>query len=194
MRYDSTLLMDVLTFWFGPDLTDPPFREVWFKTDPAFDAAIKNRFSDAYIQAARGDFDDADTPHHMLAVVLILDQFPRNLFRGTAKAFATDDKALSIADSAIQQGFDDGLPTLMRVFLYMPFEHSEDQAVQERSLTLFARLNDDDIYRYAKDHYDVVARFGRFPHRNTLLGRTSTPEENTFLAEEAGAFDWTQNA
>ena len=189
--YDSALLMDVLTFWFGSDLADPPFREVLFKQDTDFDAAIKTRFSMAYDRAARGDFDAAHTPQDALAAVLILDQFPRNLFRGSAQAFATDDKALALAERAIDQGFDADLPKLMRVFLYMPYEHSEDRAIQTRSLELFTQLNDDELFGYAKDHYDVIARFGRFPHRNALLGRTSTPDEEAFLAEEASAFHWT---
>ena len=187
---DTRSLTEILTFWFGADLADPPFREVWFKADAAFDAALQARFAGLYRQAASGAFDAVDTPYDCLAVVLLLDQVPRNLFRGAAQAFATDDKALATAVYAIRQGFDTRLPKFMRLFLYMPYQHAENRTVQQESLRLFASMGDDDIYRYAKDHYDVIDRFGRFPHRNDAMGRTSTPGEDAFLAADAQALDW----
>ena len=192
---DKSEYHEVLEFWFdgtadAPDWS-PEFRDAWFFSDPDFDATIKDRFGETHTRAARGDLDDwTGDPLSALALVLVLDQFPRNLFRGTAQAFATDQKALDVAVGAINRGFDKTVPKFARMFFYMPFEHSEALAIQERSLELFSALNDDSLFGFAKDHHEVVARFGRFPHRNDILGRSSTPDEVAFMAGEGGAFHW----
>jgi uncharacterized protein (DUF924 family) len=181
----------ILAFWFGP----PPHatRDVWFRKDPAFDAAIQERFGAAVAAALSGEFATWDaTPHGALARVILLDQFTRNLHRGTALAFAGDAQALAIAKQAIARGFDRELDRFERWFLYLPFEHSEDAAMQQRSLALFGQLaaetGDLTPLEWAEKHADVVRRFGRYPHRNTILGRTSTAEERAFLAQPDSSF------
>ena len=171
---------DVVDFWIdaGP--------ERWFKKDEAFDAEIGRRFGTAAEDAARGALDDwTATPEGTLALVLVLDQFRRNIHRGTPDAFSADPKALSIAQDALARGDDRRLPTDQRVWLYLPFEHAEDLAAQqvcmERTAALCAELGDNDLLKYAAEHRDIIARFGRFPHRNAILGRESTPEEQRFL-------------
>lgn len=179
------LIEDVLQFWFGD--ADPDgagdYREAWFKADPDFDAEIATRFADSVAAAAKGAHDAmAETPAGSLALCILLDQFPRNLFRGRSEAFATDAKARKIAAAALNAGHDQALSVVKRAFLYLPFEHSEDLEDQARSVELFRALGNDLQYRYALEHYYVISRFRRFPTRNAALGRQNTVAEAEFLA------------
>jgi uncharacterized protein (DUF924 family) len=154
--------------------------EQWFRADPAVDAAIRQQFADIYASLAAAPVVISD-PTAALSRVIVLDQFPRNMFRGTPAAFASDRRALATAEAAIAAGFDRELTPQEREFLYMPFQHSEDRAPQERSVALFATLGLPETLDFAKQHAAIVARFGRFPHRNEILGRQSTQEEIEFL-------------
>jgi uncharacterized protein (DUF924 family) len=170
---------EVLDFWrkAGP--------ERWFSRHDAFDEACRQRFLATYEAAARGDLADWELdPHGALALVLLLDQFPRNMFRGTRRAYATDATAVLIAERAIERHYDQAVEPPLRRFFYLPFMHAEDPALQERSVALNEGLGDADSIHWARHHRDIVARFGRFPHRNAILGRASTPDEEAFLAEE----------
>lgn len=181
----------VLDFWFAERDGDgqPAYRKAWFERDAAFDAEIARRFAPAVERALAGELDGwATSADGALALVILLDQFPRNLFRGTARAFAGDARALRLAKQAIAQGFDRQLPRYGRMFLYLPFEHSENLEDQERSVALFATLDDANVAKFAAAHRDIVARFGRFPHRNAALGRQSTPEETEFLKQPGSSF------
>jgi uncharacterized protein (DUF924 family) len=176
----------VLEFWF--DQTQPA---QWFQVNPAFDQEIAARFSDSYDLAARGVYEDwKNSSDGCLALCILLDQFPRNMFRGTPKAFATDSKALVIAKYALAKGFDQVLVPIKRRFLYMPFEHSENLNDQRKCVELFERMKKDDPlgYDYALRHLKVVEKYGRFPHRNKILSRTSTPEEEEYLAQSGAGF------
>lgn len=182
---------DVLHFWFG---IGDAARDEWFRKDPAFDAQIRQRFGSLVEQALVGGLAGWDAAADAaLARVLLLDQFTRNIFRGTPRAFDGDARALALARSMVARGADQALPPLRRVFAYLPFEHAEDQAAQRESLRLFGALaaaqpalaSYDD---YARRHAVVIERFGRFPHRNAILGRTSTPEETAFLREPGSSF------
>ena len=167
----------VVTYWreAGP--------ERWFRKDPAFDADFRARFAAAHVAAASGALGAwADDPVGALALLILLDQFPRNAYRDTARMFATDASARAIAHHAIDRGFDRQTDIALRSFFYLPFMHSEVLAEQERSVELNAVL-DDNTQRYAVLHRDIVARFGRFPHRNRMLGRPSTAQEQKFLDE-----------
>jgi uncharacterized protein (DUF924 family) len=184
----------VLNFWFGqlggPDYGKP--RRVWFAKKPAFDREVR-RFLNHYERAAAGQLDDwKHLPHSCLALILLLDQFPRNMFRGTAKAFATDARAIAHATHAVANRFDRELLPVQRWFIYFPFEHSEDLNAQRQSVGLFQQLSDDPdsattIY-YAIRHQAAIERFGRFPHRNQILGRETTPEEAEFLQQAGSSF------
>jgi len=181
----------MLDVWFGvpgrPGYGEP--RDVWFKVSEAFDQEIRTRFADAHTAAAAGDFDSwTDSPHGALALVLLLDQVPRNIHRGAPDAFATDGRALEVAKDAIRQGHDAALIPVERLFLYLPFQHAEDLVEQERSLALYDRIDLPNMQQFAHRHHDIIARFGRFPHRNAVLGRTSTPEELAFLTEPNSSF------
>jgi len=181
----------VLDFWFGP--SDSPefgtYRDAWFVVDPTFDQIARERFLNDYRRAAEGRLDGlAATAEGALALVILLDQFPRNMFRGSTQAFATDTKARAIADVALVRGFDRAMLPVQRLFLYLPFEHSETPADQERAVALFEALGDAKLLEYAVQHRDIVRRFGRFPHRNQILGRASTAEERAFLAEPGSPF------
>ncbi|HEX8365408.1 MAG TPA: DUF924 family protein [Allosphingosinicella sp.] len=163
---------DVLSFWF----TQPPER--WWKGGDAFDEEIRKRFLDLWTeQRQRPAADFLDAPDHALAAIILFDQFPRNMLRGHADQFATDPLALAIARGAVERGYDDGMASDRRQFLYMPFQHSEDARDQTRSLLLFTALGEPEQLRYARLHHDVIARFGRFPHRNAILGRKPRAEE-----------------
>jgi uncharacterized protein (DUF924 family) len=188
---DTTTPGDVLAFWFGA----PPHTErgAWFRKDAAFDAAIRERFGDALARGLAGAFGEwCGEPRGALARVVLLDQFTRNAFRDTPRAFAGDARALATADDAIRRGFDASLDRYERWFLYIPYEHSEDLAMQRRALELFGALARDERLdgplRYAKRHAEIIERFGRFPHRNAILGRESTPEEIAFLREPGSSF------
>ncbi len=182
----------VLDFWFGaPDFADygQP-RKIWFAKDPDFDAEVRKRFSGLHQAASHGMLDhfwkDVALPN--LALVITLDQFSRQLYRGEAKAFAQDAHALQVAKHAIDEGFDrDALP-VQRLFWYLPFEHSENLSDQDRAIELIEPLGNAEWTRYACEHRDVIARFGRFPHRNAVLGRENTPEEQTYLDQPGAGF------
>jgi uncharacterized protein (DUF924 family) len=171
---------ETLRFWYeeaGP--------ENWWRKSDAFDALVLDRFAATHEAAARGDLDHwAETPEGALALVIVLDQFPRNMFRGTPSAFATDGQALAVTEAAVARGDDLSLDEGQRHFLYMPYMHSERLADQERCCALMeSRMPGSDAIRHAHEHRDIIRRFGRFPHRNTILGRPSTPEEEHFLAD-----------
>ncbi len=163
---------DVLEFWFGLD----PGQ--WWKPDQALDEGIRRRFLKLWSEHRQLPVDrfTADTLS-ALAAVILFDQFPRNMFRGAADQFATDHLALAIAKAAIGKGFDEQLEPRERGFLYMPFQHSEVLDDQQRSMLLFTALGDAEQLRYARLHHDIIARFGRFPHRNLMLGRAPRAEE-----------------
>jgi len=177
-------IADVLTFWY-----EECTPEDWFKKDAAFDAALRERFGALHDRAAAGACDSwADSADGALALVLVLDQFSRNLYRDDPRAFAQDEKALGVARSAIAAGFDQEQPHDRRHFLYIPFEHSEILADQEEGVAHFERHGDAETLRYAIAHRDIIQRFGRFPHRNACLGRTSTDEETAFLKTPGSSF------
>jgi uncharacterized protein (DUF924 family) len=180
----------MLDFWFGPE--DDPARlqprQIWFRSTPEFDAALRDGFLADLEAAAEGGLAAWEgSAEGALALVLLLDQVPRNLFRGTPRAYMTDAAARAAADRALERGFDQQVPPVWRPFFYMPFHHSEDFADQQRARALFEALPSDPdragFLRYAQRYDEIVARFGRFPHRNAILGRESTPEEIAFLAE-----------
>lgn len=186
----SHLIEAILTFWFGasdaPDYGQD--RKAWFVKDPAFDADIKARFGKVVEAAGAGQLDHmADSPEGAVALVVCLDQFPRNIYRNDARAFAYDAKALSLAKAAIANGFDQQVMPVMRKFLYLPFEHAENLDDQRRALELFAPLGEMDL-EWAEKHHAIIERFGRFPHRNAVLGRLSTDEEKHFLTEPGSSF------
>ena len=192
---DTSASAAVLAFWFGT-ADDPAFaspRKTWFGRDPAFDADIRDRFGDLYERAAAGEFDHwRDDAASCLALILLFDQFPRNMFRGTPKAFATDARALALARHAVARSYDRGMPPAHRTFFYLPFEHSESLADQHRAVALFEAVEPhpgrEEGIRYAILHRDIIARFGRFPHRNPILGRDSTAEEIAFLQQPDSSF------
>ncbi len=176
---------EILHFWF--DETEP---RQWFQKNDSFDEAIAGRFMNIY-RLARDGVCDAwrQDANGCLALCIVLDQFPRNMFRDSPEAFATDDKALLVAKHAVAKGYDLTLPVTRRRFVYMPYEHSENLPDQKKSVELFARLKDEDPlgYDYALRHCGLIERYGRFPQRNAVLGRESTPEELAYLADLAGA-------
>lgn len=159
----------------------------WFAKDAAFDDEFRSRFSEQHEAAADGRLDDwAESADGCLALLILLDQFPRNCFRGSPRSFATDDAARALADKAIDQGFDTAVDPSLRTFFYLPFMHCEDIGVQDLCVALCEEVGDPQTTRYARLHRDVIARFGRFPHRNAIVGRQSTEEELAFL--ESGGF------
>jgi uncharacterized protein (DUF924 family) len=172
---------------------------MWWKKDPAFDDDIRDRFEPAHTLAARGALDGwKATPRGRLALVILLDQFSRNMYRGTPRAFAQDARACECTLEAIVEGDEQGLGIMERSFLYMPLMHAEDVDLQHKSVAAFERLCRaapetlrkavEQTLDYAKKHAEIVERFGRFPHRNTILGRSSTPEEVTFLTQPGSSF------
>ena len=172
---------DVLRFWREAG------HDKWFKKDVAFDEAIRRRFLETYEAAAAGQLNDwEESREGALALVIVLDQFPRNIFRDSARAFAADHVARGVADRAMKFGFDLATPVEERAFFYLPFEHSEQLADQERCCALFRTTGDADLIKWAELHADIIRRFGRFPHRNAVLGRTTTAEERAFL--DSGGF------
>jgi len=175
---------EVLKFWFE----ETP-RELWFKKDAAFDKEIRWRFLALHEvlteQTSEALFADARTA---LAAIIVFDQMSRNMFRDSPRAFATDEKARGIAMAVVAQGFDTGMTKDERMFCYLPFEHAEDPQAQARCVALMAGLGDPDLDKWAKAHKDLIDRFGRFPHRNAVLGRASTPEEIEFLRQPGSSF------
>ncbi|MEO6968373.1 MAG: DUF924 family protein [Rhodanobacteraceae bacterium] len=194
---------DVLDFWFAGAVHSADAlrarNRVWFAKDPAFDRSITERFG-ALVEAARqGELDQwTQTPSGMLALSILLDQFPRNLYRDDARAFAGDEKAQAIAVAAIARGDDRSLPPVERVFCYLPLEHAEHIGLQDRCVALFEGLlahasmdmhdSFENFLDYARKHREVIARFGRFPHRNAALARKSTPDELEYLAKPGTTF------
>jgi uncharacterized protein (DUF924 family) len=168
---------EVVSFWLAQT------EKIWFSADPAFDAEVLSRFAELVEQAKSGAFDHwAEGAEGALALVILLDQMTRNIYRDSPEMFAADGKALAVAKGAIERGFDETLSTLKRRWLYMPFMHSEDLADQERGIELFAQSDISESLAFAVEHADIIRRFGRFPHRNAILGRQTTPEEAAFLA------------
>lgn len=174
--------MDIIHFWraAGPDK--------WFAKTDAFDDAIRLKFEAVHHAAARGQYDRwIETAEGALALLILLDQFPRNLYRGSAHAFATDPLARKVATEAIERGWDLATEIALRDFFYLPFEHSESMADQDRAVQLFeaiqAETGVEGTLKWARGHREIIARFGRFPHRNHALGRLTTPEEQAFLDE-----------
>ncbi len=175
---------DILAFWFG-ELQPAQ----WFRADAALDASIAARFGNVLV-ALRQQVPAAwtATARGTLAAVIVLDQFPRNIHRGTPDAFASDATALALASRLISKGGDRELSEVERQFLYMPYQHAEDLSVQERSLELYRALGNANVLDFATRHRDIIARFGRFPHRNVIVGRASTPEEVAFLQQPGSSF------
>ena len=197
----------ILSFWFGLSRTDPaavPERmQRWFGADPEFDEQRRQRFGDLYRQACAGEFSEWElTARGTLALILLLDQFSRNMFRGDPAAFAEDATAQRLCLEGVQRGHDAILTPLERGFFYLPLQHAEQPHLQEQSVRCYQCLLEEageewrphiqGMLDYAIEHRDIIARFGRFPHRNQILGRQSTPEEREFLA--AGAADYGQRS
>ena len=193
----------VLQFWFGDvdelGRSDVQHSRRWFMKDDAFDREIADRFGETYADVRAGHREAwLDDPRGRVAYVIVLDQFPRNMFRGTARMFEADRQALAAAVEGVARHDDERLTVNERSFLYMPYMHSEEIGMQERSVSLFTDLANDAPselrgslaagVQYAKKHHDIIERFGRFPHRNTLLGRESTPAELAFIAEPGSGF------
>ena len=180
----------MLDFWFGPpnDPAREQHRAIWFNGPPEFDEEIRRRFLGDYEAAAANRLAHwEEQPETALALLLLLDQVPRNIFRNLPRAYATDAAARTVADRALARGFDQTVPPSWRIFFYMPLHHGEDLADQQRSVALFAALPGErargGLRRYGEAYVDVIARFGRFPHRNAILGRESTEAELAFLTE-----------
>ncbi len=172
---------EVVRFWreAGP--------ERWYKKDPAFDEDIRRRFLESHEAAAAGKLKSwEDNAPGALALLILLDQFPRNMFRNDPRAFATNDLARAVTAGALIKGFDAEVESIMRGFFYLPFQHSEDVADQERGEALYRAAGDTDGLKWATIHADIIRKFGRFPHRNAVLGRKTTPEEQAFL--DSGGF------
>ena len=185
---DDSAIQAMIAFWFAAAT-----KARWYKATVAFDDECRQRFAALHEAAKAGELAPwAMSADGALALVLLLDQIPRNIHRGTALAFETDPKAVTVAAAAIEQGFDQALDPEKRAFLYLPFMHSEVLADQERSLVLNQALGSEKALAYAVDHADIIRRFGRFPHRNAILGRENTEEEQAFL--EAGAKTYGQSA
>ncbi len=186
----------IVDFWFGtPDNAEYGHaRAAWFTRDDAFDTTIRERFGGAIERALRGELEAwADTPPTALAQILLLDQFTRNAFRGSARAFAGDARALAAASRMVGRRDDEALPPFMRGFVYLPFEHAEGIAMQDDAVRLFGRLvaeapDQSSLLDFAHRHRAVIERFGRFPHRNAILGRQSTAEEMDFLKQPRSGF------
>lgn len=185
----------VLDFWFGKsdEANYGKPRQSWFVKNDEFDLKIESQFQTLYKQAAANELNDWQRqPSSCLALIIILDQFPRNMFRNSPKAFATDNQAKAFAQYAIAHQFDTQLIPVQRCFMYLPFEHSENLADQETSVKLFDILkaypDSKSTVDYAFRHWEIIQRFGRFPHRNQILGRTNTPEETEFLKQPGSGF------
>jgi uncharacterized protein (DUF924 family) len=184
MMIAADWVSDVLGFWF--EETRP---EQWFKKDPAFDASVRRRFLALHeILADRPGEELSSDARTALASIIVFDQMSRNMFRNKPGAFATDGKALGIAVAVVAQGLDAGMTKDERMFCYLPFEHAEDPLAQDRCVALMASLGDPELTKWAEAHRVIIHRFGRFPHRNEILGRPSTPEEIAFLKEPGSSF------
>ncbi len=174
----------ILDFWFT-ELTP----KHWFRKDPTLDGEIASRFGDTLIAAARGETADwRREPRGRVAEILVLDQFSRNVYRDTPGAFAQDPVALTLAQELISRGEDETLPLIQRIFVYMPFMHSESRVIHDHALRLFDQPGMEDQLDYEQRHRAIIERFGRYPHRNAMLGRESTPEEREFLGQPGSSF------
>lgn len=175
---------DVLRFWFEESTPRQHFSK-----DPEFDALIRERFATLHAQAVAGELVDwRQTPQGRLAEIIVLDQFSRNLFRDKPESFAQDDMALTLAQEAVRSGADRELTPQQRVFLYMPYMHSESDAIQAESVRLYGELGLQENLRFAEAHKEIIDRFGRYPHRNEILGRPSRPDELAFLEMPGSSF------
>jgi uncharacterized protein (DUF924 family) len=191
---------EILNFWFGSDPHKPlSEQEKWWKVDPHFDAEVRKKFEDDFKRAVDGRYEDwSKTARGSLALILLFDQFSRNIYRGTPEAFAQDPIALEVALDGLEKGQDRELSLVERWFFYMPLEHSEELDIQKKSVKLFETLKEEadgnlttaleHAHEFALRHYEIVQRFGRFPHRNTILGRKSTRSEEEFLKEPNSSF------
>ena len=174
----------ILSFWFG-ELSPAQ----WWKVDPALDAALRERFASLHQAAHLGElWEWRRQPRGRLAELIVLDQFPRNMYRGTPRAFASDAMALALAQEAVAGAYDAALTPVERAFMYMPYQHSESRLVQKESVRLFKALGLAEQIDFALQHKAIVDRFGRFPHRNAILGRQSTAEELEFLKQPGSSF------
>lgn len=194
-KQSRSLADDILAFWFGRPAEQGHGvpREVWWRKDPAFDAEIRSRYLGHRARAVAGELDPmARIPEGALALILLLDQFSRNMFRGAPESYASDEQARKLAREALDLGFDQAVSPLWRWFFYLPFEHSETLADQDLSVSLFEALPEqpgrDRAIAAAIRHREIVARFGRFPHRNGILGRQPTPQETAFLKQPNSSF------
>lgn len=205
MGFDTKEIDRILDFWFGNlkenGIPSDAYRKKWWIKDHKNDKRIKDHFGDDLKLAKRRDFDDWKlTPLGSLALILLLDQFSRNIFRDTAEAFSQDQAAIKICINGIEKGFDNELHPIQRIFYYMPLMHSEDMLIQDKSIECFINLTKQSTtpqtiakmvsgsLDYAMKHYEIIKRFGRYPHRNYILGRESTPEEVQFLSEPGSKF------
>ena len=186
---------EILDFWFGREDEEGygEYREAWFTKDPEFDREVRDRFEGTYEEADAGRLEHwKDEARSCLALIILLDQFTRNMFRGDPKTYATDDKALAAARHAVEHAYDREMSPYERLFVYLPFEHSEDLEDQRFSVELFrglaADMGSEDLLGYAVRHLEIIERFGRFPHRNEILGRATTPEEAEFLRGPDSSF------
>lgn len=189
----KSLAPAVLKFWFGEGAEYGKTHKRWFEKDPAFDARVTQHYSNLHDEMVKGKHRDwLDEPRPCLARIIVLDQFPRHIYRGSAHAFATDRLALEAAKHLVDRGWDRELLPVERVFAYLPFEHSESLEDQDRACALCAALQAfpevADTHRYALAHRDIIRRFGRFPHRNAALGRANTSEEIEFLKQPGSSF------
>lgn len=175
---------DVLNFWFSQRV-----KRLWFKKSTDFDREIKQHFLDTYQRGKTGALDDwRNDPHALLALIIVLDQFPRNMFRNTREAFATDKQAVELTKYALNNNYQQNLLPEEQSFLYMPLMHSENQKDQAKCVELFTELGREDNLKFAIKHQEIIDRFGRFPHRNDILGRESTPEKKEFLTQPGSSF------
>lgn len=192
---------EILEFWFGKDLKKNPLKNAkdWFTKNPEFDEEIREQFKPTLEKIAAGEHADWNlSPQGSMAYILVTDQFPRNMFRNLPESFQYDPLALTVLKHGIEQGFDQELSWIERCFYYLPFEHAEDLEMQEASLLAFQNLqrsipkqyldHGDEVYDYAIKHWEIIKKFGRFPHRNLILQRESTPEEIEFLKKPGSSF------
>ena len=174
----------VLDFWFSQRV-----KSLWFKKSESFDREIKEHFEPMYRQAKQGELDRwQELPHSTLALIILLDQFPRNMYRQSPQAFATDDQAVALTKYAIANNYQQSLTTEQQTFLYMPLMHSEQKADQSLCVELFTKLGLEDNLKFARKHQEIINRFNRFPHRNQILGRKSTATEQEFLQQPGSRF------
>jgi uncharacterized protein (DUF924 family) len=180
----DALAEEIIQFWFGTlDMVAPiEKRDVWFRSTPEFDGTLIDKYTSVHERAFAGELDHLKaTREDCLALIISLDQFPRNIYRGTPRAFAADPKARDVTNYALDNGFDTGLARWPRIFMYLPLEHSEEFADHERGLPLYKQVADEHSIKSAQDHHDTIKRFGRFPHRNEVMGRQNTPEEDEYM-------------